>query len=502
MGKIDPSRLYDKEYRLNNLYWIVDKGGNSIQFNLNETQAKVLKSLTNKNLILKARQLGMSTFCVLYLLDEVIFNENISAGIVSYSLPHAQHIFKNIVGHAIDKFPKELGSLGITAKSTKEINFDNGSSLRVDTSLRGGTTQLVLVTEFGKTCARSPIRSDEIIAGTLESVPADGLILIESTGEGTSGPFAEMCLSANARGNENLTEFDYKLHFFPWYLDDSYEYSGNVLISPKINDYFADLEENLGLTFSIEKKRWYQKKWELLGDKMQQEYPSTVEESFISNSDAYYFAAAIQDARKEDRIVIGDLYDPLLPVYAIADIGVTHPTVFTFLQIQHGERRVIDTYYDTNKGLDFYASFLLKDKPYVYDTIYLPHDAARKNNIIVENSYKSEFEKLVRHTGTKVEVLPRTDKNANIANALNGLRRTVFSESRCVEYLEKLGKYRRQWSEQLGRYLDRPMDDETADFADSFIYAMQAAEKLEKKGATLGARERHKDALAARSRRI
>ncbi|MDP2651857.1 MAG: terminase, partial [bacterium] len=105
---MDLSQLHDKRWRMDNLYFIVDRDGNNIKFKLNAVQRDVFDGIHNRNLILKARQLGMSTFAVLYLLDEVIFNFNFSAGIVSYSLQHAQHIYKRIIGHALQYLPRAL----------------------------------------------------------------------------------------------------------------------------------------------------------------------------------------------------------------------------------------------------------------------------------------------------------------------------------------------------------------------------------------------------------
>ena len=223
MTKEDLSLLDNKEWRMNNLYRIVDKQGNSIPFKLNPVQAEVLKGLHNRNLILKARQLGMSSFSVLYILDECLFNDNLSAGIVSYSLEHAQHIFKRIIGHALDNltpYAKELA--GIEQRSAREITFKNGSFLRVDTTLRGGSYQSILVSEFGKTCARNPIKAEEVVTGTLQSVPFDGNVIIESTGEWTESYFYEMCTIAAQRGNENLSPLEYKMFFFPWWVNSEY----------------------------------------------------------------------------------------------------------------------------------------------------------------------------------------------------------------------------------------------------------------------------------------
>ena len=500
---IDVSRLGDKEYRLNNLYNIVDKNGHNIRFLMNEAQRDVFHSLHNKNLILKARQLGMSTFCILYLLDEVIFNYNLSAGIVSYSLPHAQHIFKNIVGHALSNLPRELPDVGILSKSTKEITFSNGSDFRVDTSLRGGTTQLVLITEYGKTCARSPVRSEEIIAGTLESVPNNGLVLIESTGEGTSGAFTDMCLNASARGNSNLSVFDYKLHFYPWFSDTAYRLEdSSIVLDCATTDYFNRIETELDLTFTKEQKNWYYKKSQVLNMKMQQEYPSTVKESFVSNSDAFYFAKGLQDARNDDRIVAHDLYDSLLPVYVSADIAVTDYTVLTFFQLHHGEIRIIDWYADTNKDLEFYVRLMLKDKEYIYDTIFLPHDSVKKGAVVVENSYLNEMRKLMSHTGTRVLVLERMDRNASIGHAANAIRKCVFSERKCKDYIVHLSKYRKKWSEQLSRYLDEPLHDIHSDYADSFRYCTQAVARIAKIGVATNALSQHREVVANRAQRL
>jgi len=215
--------LNDPEWRLNNLYRIVDKNGKSVPFQLNDIQQQVLKGLHNRNLILKARQVGLSTFSVLYILDQAIFNSNTSCGIVSYSLEHAQHIFKRIIGHALDHLRDYAQPfVEILQRSAREITFGNGSFLRVDTTLRGGSYQNILVSEFGKTCARNPLKAEEVVTGTLQTVPINGKIIIESTAEGSSGYFAEMVTSAYLRGNEGLSQAEYKLFFFPWYSEKLY----------------------------------------------------------------------------------------------------------------------------------------------------------------------------------------------------------------------------------------------------------------------------------------
>jgi hypothetical protein len=445
----------------------------------------------------------MSTFAVIYLLDEVIWEANVSAGIVSYSLEHAQHIFKRVIGHALDTYPTEYKqAAGIIQHSAREISFSNGSFLRVDTSLRGGSYQLVLVSEFGKTCARNPLKAEEVITGTLQTVPINGTIIIESTGEGNSGYYAEMINNAVQRGNENLSPLEYKSFFFSWFLESTYRMPNAVTYGVELTDYFNKLEKLANVKIDQQQRYWYAHQKSILGEKVRQEFPSTVSEAFISSSDAYYFQQSIEKAYQENRCLSINPYDPLSHVYVAMDIGVNDLTVMAFFQIIHGEIRFIDYYEDKNKGVDFYARYLQQDKKYLYHTIFLPHDAAHRDGIVVENTYERDFRRLFAGTSTKFIVLKRTDKNLNISNAKIKFDRCVFNLSRVKPFLDQLGKYRKKWSEQYGKYLDEPYHDISSNYADCFQYCCQAATHIETVSDMKGALEKHKSVTDARRLKI
>ena len=496
--------LDSKKWRLNNLYRIVDKNGDSIPFRLNPVQEAVFDGMHNRNLILKARQLGMSSFSVLYLLDEAIFNKNTSCGIVSYSLEHAQHIFKRIIGHALDTLaPVIKSSVEITQRSAREISFANGSYLRVDTTLRGGAYQVVLISEFGKTCARNPIKAEEVVTGTLQTIPIGGKVIIESTGEGNEGFYADMCNQAHIRGNENLSPMEYRLFFFPWFLDKNYTSNDRHITIVKVQEeYFDMLKEKHGIELSLEQKKWYTHQRSILGDKVKQEFPSTISEAFLSSNEAYYFQEHIEQAYNERRILKTNVYDALHPVYVSADIGINDMTVLVFFQVIHGEILVIDCYSDKNKGVDHYATHLLKDKPYIYHTIFLPHDAAHRDGIVVTNSYEKEMRKLFSHTDTKFIILKRSDKNISIGNAKQKFSRCVFSELKTKDLINHLNKYRKKWSEQFGKFLDSPLHDINSDFSDSFIYMCQAVNHIETVSNMKGSFAKHRQVVDNRRFRV
>ncbi len=491
----------DKSYRLNNLYHIVDRHGNDTQFILNSVQKNVLDNMHNRNLILKARQLGMSTFSVLYLLDECIWTPNLSAGIVSYSLEHAQHIFKRIIGYALDHLPKGL-KVNVINRSAREITFGNGSILRVDTTLRGGAYQLVLVSEFGKTCARNPIKAEEVITGTLQSVPRDGKVIIESTGEGNEGFYAEMVVEAARRGNDDLSSLEYKLFFYNWLEEPSYTLEQKVTYDVALTDYFNKIEKEIGKTITQGQRNWYAIQYRTLGDKIKQEFPSTVLEAFLSSSDAFYFAEYIQRAYESNRCLYTSLYDALLPVYVAMDIGVNDLTVMVFFQLAHGEIRVIDYYEDKNKGVDFYAKFLLQDKKYLYHTIFLPHDSVKRDALDTTNTYERDFRRLFQQTSTKFHVLKRMDKNLSISHAKIKIDRCVFNVSKVKPFIDQICKYRKKWSEPQGRYIDEPLHDLSSNYSDCFQYACQAISHIETISGMSGALEKHKQAVDSRIRQI
>jgi hypothetical protein len=495
--------LSSKEWRLNNLYRIVDKEGNSIPFRLNAVQKQVLALHHKRKIILKARQLGMSTFAVLDLIDDAIFTENLSCGIVSYSLEHAQHIFKKIIGHAIDTLPAPVKPyVGVLARSAREITFNNGSSIRVDTTLRGGSYQNVLVSEFGKTCARSPQKAEEIVTGTLQAVGVQGKLIIESTGEGSDGYFVDMVTSAALHKNKNLSSLDYHLCFYAWYEEPTYRLQGNVDYDVRLTDYFNKLEQYINVKLDKEQRNWYAVQERILGEKLKQEYPSTIQEAFLSKSDAYYFAEAIQRAYQENRCIHANILDTLAPLYVAMDIGLNDLTVMVFFQLCHGEIRIVDYYEDKNKDVDFYAKFLLQDKRYLYHTIFLPHDSRKRDPLDINNSYEKDFRRLFSSTSTRFYVLPKQDKQLSISYARVKIARCVFNLAKTKPLVDQLTKYRKKWVEQLGAYIEDPYHNIASNFADAFQYAMQAVGHLEAAGNSHGDLDKHRLMQEGRSRRV
>jgi phosphoheptose isomerase len=387
-------------------------------------------------------------------------------------------------------------------RSAREITFNNGSSLRVDTTLRGGSYPLILISEFGKTCARNPQKAEEVITGTLQAVPRDGKVIIESTAEGNDGFFAEMVMEAHRRGAENLSSMEYNLFFYPWMSEPTYVLTEDIHYDVSLVDYFTQVEKETGLILTKVQKNWYAVQTKILGDKIKQEFPSTISEAFLSSSDAYFFAEKIAKAYQENRCLYSSLYDALQPVYVSMDIGINDLTVLVFFQVIHGEIRVIDYYEDRNKDLPFYARFLLQDKKYHYNTIFLPHDSVKRDPLDISNSYERDFRRLFQNNNAKFHVLKRMDKQLSISHSKVMLDRCVFNLTRVKPFLDQIAKYRKKWCESTGRYLEEPYHNEASNFADAFRYMCQAVAHLETTLGLKGALEKHKLVTAARYSRV
>lgn len=226
---IDPTikkKLQNPRWTLNNLYRIVDKSGDDVPFQMNWAQKEMFDNMHNRNVVLKARQLGSTTFWCLYFLNYALFSPNKRLGIISYNLQSAHDILGKVIKHALKTLPEPIQKLRqcqIVANSAREISFANGSSIRVDTTMRSGTLSGLLVTEFGKICARYPQKAQEIMTGSINTVPKHAFCIIESTAEGAAGDFFEICKQAQMNVGKNLNILEWKFFFFPWWKHSEYQ---------------------------------------------------------------------------------------------------------------------------------------------------------------------------------------------------------------------------------------------------------------------------------------
>lgn len=475
-------RLEDPEWRLNNLYKIVDKQGRETVFRLNWAQKEVYDNLWYCNIVLKCRQVGISTFCCLLFLDRCLFNSNVSAGIICHTIEDAQQLFRR-VKHAYDALPQDLKNLISADTDTAQmLKFSNGSSLRVATSLRSSTLQLLHISEFGKLCNRYPEKAREVVTGALNTLQEGQFCIIESTAEGRSGYFFDMVCRARAlqESKSKLTKLDFKLFFFPWWKCPEYAIKESVPIPQETSKYFEELQTK-GIDLYPGQKFWYVKKAETQATDMFREYPSLVDECFHTSLEGAYYTRQMLDIRKGKRIGYVP-HDPLLPVSTSWDLGYGDSTAVWFFQLIGKEIRLIEYYENSGEPLTFYLK-LLKERPYNYDRHLVPHDAS-----IHEFSTGHTRIEVARNFGITFTPVPNIGLDEGIDAVRHTLPKCWFDEEKCSTGVKALESYRRAWDKTHGCWTSKPHHDQFSHGADSFRMMCVGLSKVERSNFSYDAR--------------
>lgn len=452
-------RWPDKLARLRDgFYSVQDESGASVPFRLRDTQEQFLTEQHGFDLILKARQLGFTTVIQLDYLDDCLFIPNTAVGVIAHNREDAEAFFHNKIRFAYDNLPSEFKELvPATQDSTRSMRFGNGSSLRVGTSLRSGTFQRLHISEYGKLCAKFPEKAREVKSGALNTVHVGQKIRIESTAEGHSGHFYELCKAAQdaeMQGRE-LTPLDFKFHFFPWWKDPKYRLAEDVGETTEDSEYFGKLESK-GITPTRQQRAWYVKKAQQQGEDMKREFPSTPDEAFEASVEGAYFSRQMAKARLEGRICRLPILD--IPVYTTWDIGLNDSTAITFWQDVGHERRAIDYYENSGESWGHYAGILF-GKGYSYSRHYFPHDAAQRQQGV--NSVKTKAELAAEAGITPSDTLPRIPTEKDGIDASRAFFPNVWiNEERCPRLIDCLDNYRKQWDEVRGVWKDQPLHDE------------------------------------------
>ncbi len=453
--------LRDPLWRLNNLYWIKTAEGQRQKFNLNWAQQYLWENLHECNIILKARQLGITTFFCLYLLDKVLWGENVQAGIIAHTLDDASNFFRDKIKYAFDQLHPNIRKLfKCVGDSAKELSLTNGSTIRVGTSLRSSTLQYLHISEFGKICARNPERAREIVTGSLNTVHAGQSIFIESTAEGKQGAFYDMCQIAQT--SEPKSNQDFKFHFFPWWKHPEYSQGVEHELSEDLKEYFDKLALD-GIKITNAQKWWYANKQKFQKEDMFREFPSKPEEAFAASQEGYWYSSDIK-ALWDGGHVTNVSHDPALPVHTSWDLGQHDPCSIFFFQISRSDDvRIIDFWEKPNTKLD-QISIMLKEKKYNYGVHIWPHDAEARDKSGIT------FVDQARSLGLTGRVLPPHGFLQGKSLVQLTLPKCCFDQKKCFEGLKKLENYKKRWSSSFGGWTSEPVHDDASHAADAFRY--------------------------------
>ena len=180
--------------------------------------------------------------------------------------------------------------------------------------------------------------------------------------------------------------------------------------------------------------------------------------------DGAVFAKEMELAELDDRITRVP-YDPSKPVHAVFDLGWADNTAIWFVQFIGFEVRVIRYMENSQHTMTWYLAEMQKFG-YVYDTLWLPHDA--QNKTLAANG--RSIEEIVRAAGYKVQIVEKVPVADSINAARTLFTKCYFDRQNCDAGLQCLRHYRYDVDPETKQFSKNPVHDIYSHGADAFRY--------------------------------
>jgi len=180
--------------------------------------------------------------------------------------------------------------------------------------------------------------------------------------------------------------------------------------------------------------------------------------------DGAIFAKELQQAEMDGRLTKVP-YDATKPVHAVFDLGWADSTAIWFLQFVGMETRLIRYIEDSQKTISHYLA-TMQTFGYVYDKVWLPHDAENKTLAAAGRS----IDDIVRAAGFKTQILPRVPILDSINAARTIFPSCYFDRDNAAEGINCLRHYRYEVDPATGQFSRSPLHDHYSHGADAFRY--------------------------------
>jgi len=513
LGYWDNSERYpaptSPRYR-KSMYTIRNREAQEERFIPNAAQCRLIKRIFIDGIrvlvVPKARQLGMSTLFALIILDSLIWSVNVQATLVDLSGINAKKKLNEKVVFAYERLPPAIKSLTIVRvlnKTTGEFTVGpnpelvspelgkQSSSGFFGDQARGGTNQILWISEWGEVAALYPARSLEILRGAIPTANA-GLIIIETSWHGGKRgdvwPFVKAALQTPPAMRNSRTPW---LEFFPWHGEPANRATGpKAAVRPDTLAYFRDIkqawpEELAGVEFDHEQMLWYQNQSDTLRIFMRGQNPTVLDECFQSAIRGAIWAEAIAKMRQEGRIT-NVPHDTGLEVDTFWDLGAPDNTAVIFVQHVGPMHHIISS---QQGGWSIIPDLVrsLKSRGYTYSTHFVPHDGAQtaRDGVTFEKAFAAELAR--QGCSGKIVILPRCTSIWPGINHTTGVLQNCLVDTSCSSsrkkdeeeegtgLLEALEAYRRRPDPRDDeRFLDDVVQGWECHFSDSVRYLGEA----------------------------
>ena len=319
---------YDIWVLMENLLWISDKDGDTVPFILNEQQCDLYAEMCRQRLgespirqdILKARQVGYSTFIAGYIFVRAMFTPNLKAGVVADKMENAKGLFEKyefFYRHLDWSNPKRDEILAWEESHRGQLHPDSwkpplesargqtlmrtayNSSIKVivadDEAGRGSTNHLLHMSE----CAF--YKDLKLTLNSLFETVSDGnresAIFLETTANG----FNEY---KDHWDEDSAGDSAYRATFTPWFTNPEYaddRFSTEKGNMPRMEEWLCEKQRKHNL--SDAQMAWYWFKYRTKKDRglMLQEYPFEPMDAFLTTGSSVFDVGLTQQRKSELR---------------------------------------------------------------------------------------------------------------------------------------------------------------------------------------------------------
>jgi hypothetical protein len=276
-----------RDWAIRTFLKIRPKHGGIRALELNRAQREYSRRCSKRNIVLKARQVGITTYVAARFFLHTITHPGTLTVQVAHSQDSAEMIF-GIVKRFWENLPeREKRELVKSRSNARQIVFPRlDSEYRVETADenagRGMTIQNLHCSEVSRWSASGL----ETLASLRAAVVPDGEIVLESTPNGATGPFYAEWQRADETG--------YSKHFFPWWYEESYR----EIVGPTGLGLFSEEERHLTNCFALDEGQlaWRRKQWKTLHNLAAQEYAEDPSSCFLVSGESIFEISAIEQA--------------------------------------------------------------------------------------------------------------------------------------------------------------------------------------------------------------
>ncbi len=265
------------------------RSGRREKLRANTVQIEFEKNRGQRNIVLKARQLGMTTWVAARFFLKTITHPGTLTLEVAHTQEAAEEIFR-IVHRFVDCLPEPMrkGVLKTGQSNVRQIVFPKmDAEYRVVSAAdrnagRGLTVQNLHCSEL----ARWPGDAAETLAGLRAAMAPNAELVLESTPLGVGGCFHEEWLKAEETGMVR--------HFFPWWMEERYR--ARAVAEKSLTEEERVLVAERGLDLKqIGYRRQIRANFRGLA---RQEYAEDAESCFLTSGECVFELAAVEARMK------------------------------------------------------------------------------------------------------------------------------------------------------------------------------------------------------------